>query len=55
MINAEGPKLIEYNARFGDPEAEVIFPLMDEDLAPLLARHGIARTILHLADWFTEG
>jgi phosphoribosylamine--glycine ligase len=36
MLTREGPKVIEFNVRFGDPEAEVIFPLMDEDLAPLL-------------------
>jgi phosphoribosylamine--glycine ligase len=36
MINEEGPKLIEYNVRFGDPEAEVILPRMTDDLLPLL-------------------
>ena len=36
MLTAGGPKVIEFNVRFGDPEAEVIFPLMDEDLAPIL-------------------
>jgi phosphoribosylamine--glycine ligase len=36
MLTASGPKVIEFNVRFGDPEAEVIFPLMDEDLAPIL-------------------
>jgi phosphoribosylamine--glycine ligase len=36
MLTADGPKVIEFNVRFGDPEAEVIFPLMDEDLSPLL-------------------
>jgi phosphoribosylamine--glycine ligase len=36
MLTAEGPKVIEFNVRFGDPEAEVIFPLMGEDLGPLL-------------------
>lgn len=36
MLTAEGPKLIEYNARFGDPEAQAILPRLDEDLLPLL-------------------
>jgi len=36
MLTASGPQVIEFNVRFGDPEAEVIFPLMDEDLAPIL-------------------
>jgi phosphoribosylamine---glycine ligase len=36
MLTADGPKVIEFNVRFGDPEAEVIFPLLDEDLSALL-------------------
>ncbi|HEX8214969.1 MAG TPA: phosphoribosylamine--glycine ligase [Allosphingosinicella sp.] len=36
MLTAEGPKLIEYNARFGDPECEAIMPLIDGDFARLL-------------------
>ncbi|MDJ1157868.1 phosphoribosylamine--glycine ligase [Chelatococcus sp. SYSU_G07232] len=38
MITAEGPKLIEYNVRFGDPEAQVLMPRMKTDLvAAMLA------------------
>jgi phosphoribosylamine--glycine ligase len=37
MLTAEGPKLIEYNVRFGDPECEAIMPLIDGDFAELLA------------------
>jgi phosphoribosylamine--glycine ligase len=36
MWDAEGPKLLEYNCRFGDPETQVLMQLLDEDLAPLL-------------------
>jgi phosphoribosylamine--glycine ligase len=36
MIARDGPKLIEFNARFGDPETQVILPRLDEDLLPLL-------------------
>jgi phosphoribosylamine--glycine ligase len=36
MIGPDGPSLIEYNVRFGDPETQVILPRLDEDLLPLL-------------------
>ena len=36
MLTAEGPKLIEYNVRFGDPECQVLMMRLDEDLLPLL-------------------
>ena len=36
MLTADGPKLIEYNVRFGDPECEAIMPLIDGDFAELL-------------------
>ena len=36
MLTAEGPKLIEYNARFGDPECQVLMMRFDGDLVALL-------------------
>lgn len=36
MVGPDGPQLIEYNVRLGDPEAEVLLPRLDEDLLPLL-------------------
>ena len=36
MLTAGGPKVIEFNARLGDPEAQVVLPLIDEPLLPLL-------------------
>lgn len=36
MIGAKGPRLIEFNARFGDPETQVMLPRLDQDLLPLL-------------------
>lgn len=36
MITAEGPKLIEYNVRFGDPECQVLMMRLQSDLLPLL-------------------
>jgi phosphoribosylamine--glycine ligase len=38
MLTAEGPKVIEFNVRFGDPEAQVVLPMLDEDLSWLLAQ-----------------
>jgi phosphoribosylamine--glycine ligase/phosphoribosylaminoimidazole synthetase len=35
MITADGPRLIEYNCRFGDPETQAVLPLLDADLAEL--------------------
>lgn len=36
MLTADGPKLIEYNARFGDPETQVLMPRFDGDLIDLM-------------------
>jgi phosphoribosylamine--glycine ligase len=36
MITSDGPKVIEFNARFGDPETQVVLPLLDVDLVPVL-------------------
>ncbi len=43
MLTAEGPKLIEYNVRFGDPECEAIMPLIEGDFAELLNRVATGR------------
>lgn len=36
MVTAEGPKVLEFNVRFGDPECQPVLMLLDEDLVPLL-------------------
>jgi phosphoribosylamine---glycine ligase len=36
MLTADGPQLIEYNARFGDPETQVLIPRFEGDLAALM-------------------
>ena len=36
ILTAEGPKLIEYNARFGDPECQVLMMRLESDLLPLM-------------------
>ena len=35
MITPKGPKVIEYNCRFGDPETQVVLPMLDTDLADI--------------------
>ncbi len=51
MIGADGPKLIEFNARFGDPECQVMMRLLKSDVLPLL--HAAATGCLKGAalDW----
>lgn len=46
MLTAHGPKLIEYNARFGDPECQVLMMRLADDLVPLL----LATAEGHLAE-----
>jgi phosphoribosylamine--glycine ligase len=36
MLTPDGPKVLEYNVRFGDPEAQVVLPRLDTDLTALL-------------------
>jgi phosphoribosylamine--glycine ligase len=37
MLTPAGPKVLEFNVRFGDPEAEAVLPRLESDLADLLA------------------
>ncbi|MGH9247645.1 MAG: phosphoribosylamine--glycine ligase [Acidimicrobiales bacterium] len=54
MLTTDGPKLLEYNVRFGDPEAQVVLPRLhpDTDLAELLAQ--AAAGSLRAEPWFTH-
>ena len=36
MLTASGPRVVEFNVRFGDPEAQAVLPMLDEDLSTLL-------------------
>lgn len=49
MLTECGPKVIEFNVRFGDPEAQVILPMIESDLAPVLS--AAARGDLRGAEW----
>ena len=45
MITKSGPKVIEYNCRFGDPECQTIMPLMDKDFVILLQKCAMGNLI----------
>jgi phosphoribosylamine--glycine ligase len=46
MLTADGPKVIEFNVRFGDPETQVVLPMIAQPLTPLLwaAATGVLRS-----------
>lgn len=47
MLTPSGPRVIEFNVRLGDPEAQVLLPLIDEPLAPILAAAADGRLQQH--------
>jgi phosphoribosylamine--glycine ligase len=51
MIEADGPKLIEYNVRFGDPETEVVLPRLKSDLLDLMLASAEGRLSGHIANF----
>jgi phosphoribosylamine--glycine ligase len=53
MLTEEGPKVLEYNCRFGDPETQVVIPRLRGDLAEMLdtcARDGLADLKVDLSE-----
>ena len=54
MITEDGPKLIEYNVRFGDPECQVLMMRLDADLLALLAAAADGRLADVSASWRDE-
>lgn len=69
MWTPQGPKLLEYNVRFGDPETQVLMQLLDEDLAEVLlevaqgrfqrpslrVKEGCALSVVLAAEDYPEG
>ena len=49
MLTRDGPKVIEFNCRFGDPETEAILPLMTSSLFDLLVAAGCDRSLANVA------
>jgi phosphoribosylamine--glycine ligase len=43
ILTADGPRVLEFNARFGDPEAQVLMLRLEEDLLPILAAGAAGR------------
>jgi phosphoribosylamine--glycine ligase/phosphoribosylaminoimidazole synthetase len=68
ILTSDGPKLLEYNCRLGDPEAQVILPLLDSDLVelalaccrgqlestPIKVRDGAALTVVAAAPGYPD-
>jgi len=58
MITDYGPKVIEFNCRFGDPETQVVLPLLDHDLAEIcmmVAEQKLSLDALNFKDQFCVG
>lgn len=51
MITETGPKLIEYNCRFGDPECQVLMMRMSSDIVPLLLATANGTLSDHTVEW----
>jgi len=55
MLTADGPRVVEFNCRFGDPECQPLVMRMDEDLVPLLAAVARGDRLSPPRPWTTDG
>lgn len=53
-LTSQGPKVIEFNSRFGDPEAQVVFPLMNADLAKVCLAVAEGRLDESAVSWYNK-
>ena len=51
MITPEGPKVVEFNVRFGDPETQVVLPLLDGDLGEIMMACANGRLTEDMVSW----
>jgi len=54
MLTADGPMLIEYNARFGDPECQVLMMRLESDFVPVLMASAAGDMTEIGIDWSTD-
>jgi len=54
MVTSDGPKVLEYNVRFGDPEIQAILPLLKSDLVPILDDAVEGRLSTTTCEWSEE-
>ena len=54
MVTSEGPKLLEFNCRLGDPETQVVVPRLEDDLLPLLRGAASGELAALRAQWRHE-
>ncbi len=54
MITADGPRLIEFNARFGDPECQALMRLLKSDILPILHEAATGKLAARDLDWSSD-
>lgn len=54
MLTKEGPKVLEYNCRFGDPETQVVLPRLKSDLLPVLNDIAEGNLKTYSLEWYDK-